>query len=211
MLAGDLMPTSGAIILDGRALASFRARDLALRRAVLPQQTLMQFAFVARDVVAMGRHPHLTRHGETDHDEAIVRASMTRTETLPLAERAYPSLSGGEQGRVSLARVLAQEAPILLLDEPTAALDLRHQQAVLAIARGLAAEGATVLAVLHDLNLAAAYADRVAPSGSGATGHRRHALGGPDRRNPHGGLRASDRGGAPSRARLSAGYPHAPY
>ncbi len=162
ILAGDLAPTSGAVTLDGRPLAAFRARDLALRRAVLPQQTLMQFAFTARAVVAMGRHPHLTRYGETDHDEAVVRAAMGRTETMPLAERAYPSLSGGEQGRVSLARVLAQEAPILLLDEPTAALDLRHQQAVLAIARALAAEGAAVLAVLHDLNLAAAYADRVA-------------------------------------------------
>ena len=162
LLAGDLAPTSGAVLLDGRPLASFRARDLALRRAVLPQQTLLQFAFAAREVVAMGRHPHLARHGETDQDEAIVRAAMGRTETLPLAERAYPSLSGGEQGRVSLARTLAQEAPLLLLDEPTAALDLRHQQAVLATARTLAAEGAAVLAVLHDLNLAAAYADRVA-------------------------------------------------
>jgi iron complex transport system ATP-binding protein len=162
VLAGDLAPTSGAILLDGRPLSAFRARELALRRAVLPQQALMQFAFAAREVVAMGRHPHLGRHGETDRDEAIVRAAMGRTETLPLAERAYPSLSGGEQGRISLARVLAQEAPVLLLDEPTAALDLRHQQATLGIARALAAEGATVLAVLHDLNLAAAYADRVA-------------------------------------------------
>jgi iron complex transport system ATP-binding protein len=161
VLAGDLSPNGGEVTLDGKALASFRARELALRRAVLPQQTVMQFAFAAREVVAMGRHPHSGRRDAPD-DEAIVTAAMVRTETDKLAERAFPSLSGGEQGRVSLARVLAQEAPILLLDEPTAALDLRHQQATLAIARELAAEGAAVLAVLHDLNLAAAYADRVA-------------------------------------------------
>jgi iron complex transport system ATP-binding protein len=161
VLAGDLTPTGGEVTLDGRPLARYRARELALRRAVLPQQTLMQFAFTAREVVAMGRHPHDTRRDAPD-DEAIIAAALLRTETAPLAERAYPSLSGGEQGRVSLARVLAQEAPILLLDEPTAALDLRHQQAVMAIARELVSEGATVLAVLHDLNLAAAYADRIA-------------------------------------------------
>ena len=161
VLAGDLTPTGGEVTLDGRPLARYRARELALRRAVLPQQTLMQFAFTAREVVAMGRHPHDTRRDAPD-DEAIIAAALLRTETAPLAERAYPSLSGGEQGRVSLARVLAQEAPSLLLDEPTAALDLRHQQAVMAIARELAREGATVLAVLHDLNLAAAYADRIA-------------------------------------------------
>ena len=162
VLAGDLVPSSGEVLLDGRALSRFRARDLALRRAVLPQQTIMQFAFAAREVVAMGRHPHTGRRGELDHDEAIIAAAMLRTETADLADRAYPSLSGGEQSRVSLARVLAQEAPILLLDEPTAALDLRHQQTVLATARELASGGAAVLVVLHDLNLAAAYADRVA-------------------------------------------------
>lgn len=162
LLAGDLVPAGGEVTLDGRPLARHGARDLALRRALLPQQTILQFAFTARAVAAMGRHPHLGLGGESAEDEAIVEASLARTETLPLAERAYPSLSGGEQARVSLARVLAQAAPILLLDEPTAALDLRHQQAVLRIARDLAAEGAAVLAVLHDLNLAAAYADRIA-------------------------------------------------
>jgi iron complex transport system ATP-binding protein len=161
-LAGELAPSGGEVLLDGRPLRSYRARDLALRRAVLPQQTLLQFAFSAREVVAMGRHPHVARGGDPERDEMAIDGAMAKTETTELAERAYPSLSGGEQGRVSLARVLAQEAPIILLDEPTAALDLRHQQATLAVARELADGGATVLAVLHDLNLAATYADRIA-------------------------------------------------
>ncbi len=162
VLAGDLAPTSGVVLLDGRPLTTFRARELALRRAVLPQQTVLQFAFAAREVVTMGRHPHLGRNTPAEADEAIVAAAMLKTETATLAARAYPSLSGGEQSRVSLARVLAQEAPILLLDEPTAALDLRHQQMVLATARELARAGAAVLAIMHDLNLAATYADQVA-------------------------------------------------
>ena len=87
---------------------------------------------------------------------------MEVTETTPFAERSFPSLSGGEQSRVTLARVLAQEAPLLLLDEPTSSLDVRHQEQVMLTARRLAAAGACVLVILHDLNLAAAYADRIA-------------------------------------------------
>jgi iron complex transport system ATP-binding protein len=87
---------------------------------------------------------------------------MSRTETLDLAGRRFPTLSGGEAARVSLARILAQETPLLLLDEPTAHLDPRHQQATLSLARDLSRRGSGVLAVVHDLNLAAAYADRVA-------------------------------------------------
>jgi iron complex transport system ATP-binding protein len=162
LLAGDLSPSGGEVTLEGRPLARYGAKELALKRALLPQQTILQFAFTARAVVAMGRHPHLGMAGESAEDDAVVEAALARTETLSLAERVYPSLSGGEQARVSLARVLAQETPILLLDEPTAALDLRHQQAVLRIARDLAREGTAVLAVLHDLNLAATYADRIA-------------------------------------------------
>jgi iron complex transport system ATP-binding protein len=161
VLSGDLAPSSGEVLLEGRPLAEYRARDLALRRAVMPQQTVLQFAFTAREVVLMGRSPHL-RGGESGHDLAVADTCLERTDSLRFAGRAYPSLSTGEQQRVTLARVLAQEAPALLLDEPTASLDIRHQELVMQIARESADGGAAVLAVLHDLNLAAAYADRVA-------------------------------------------------
>jgi iron complex transport system ATP-binding protein len=157
VLAGDMLPATGRVLLDGRPIGEFRPRELALRRAVLPQQTVLQFAFTAREVVEMGRGP---RRGEDD--EAVVATSLARTESSQVAERIFPSLSVGEQARVSLSRVLAQESPLLLLDEPTASLDLRHQQLVMEVARDLAASGAMIVAVLHDLNLAAAHADRIA-------------------------------------------------
>jgi iron complex transport system ATP-binding protein len=156
-LAGDVTPTSGRVLLDGRPVDDYHPRDLALKRAVLPQQTVLQFAFSVREVVEMGRGPRRL----DDAAGSIVVESLRRTDTLHLAERIYPSLSGGEQARVTLSRVLAQETPILLLDEPTASLDLHHQQMVMEVARELAAGGASVLAILHDLNLAAGYADRI--------------------------------------------------
>jgi iron complex transport system ATP-binding protein len=162
LLSGELKPTSGEVMLDGRDLHSYPPRDLALKRAVLPQQTVLQFAFSARDVVLMGRNPHL-RDGWPDHeDREIVERQMERTQTTQFALRSFPSLSGGEQSRVTLARVLTQEAPVLLLDEPTSSLDVKHQEMVMQVARELAAAGACVLVIIHDLNLAAAYSDRIA-------------------------------------------------
>ncbi len=156
VLAGDTPPSSGDVHLDGRPLGSYRPKELALRRAVLPQQTVLQFSFTSWEVVEMGRGP---RQGADDDD--VIAASLAQTDSTHVSERIFPSLSGGEQGRVSLARVLAQQYPLLLLDEPTASLDLRHQEHVMNIARRLANSGATVVAVLHDLNLAAAHADRI--------------------------------------------------
>ncbi len=160
MLAGEQDPTSGEVLIDGRPISTFRPARLALRRAVLPQHTMLQFAFRALDVVMMGRYPH--RESTAEHDQAVAIRAMDETDTGHLAVRTYPTLSGGEQTRVALARVLAQESPIVMLDEPTGSLDLRHQELVMATLRALASEGAAVLAVLHDLNLAARYADRVA-------------------------------------------------
>jgi iron complex transport system ATP-binding protein len=155
VLAGDVVPTSGQALLDGKPVHGYHPRELALKRAVLPQQTVVQFAFSAREIVEMGR-------GERRlDDDTIITRSLEQTDSLHLANRIYPSLSGGEQARVTLSRVLAQETPILLLDEPTASLDLHHQQMVMEVARTLAASGARIVAILHDLNLAASFADRI--------------------------------------------------
>ena len=107
----------------------------------------------------MGRYPH--RRSSPAEDLEVARAAMAETDTLHLADRRYPTLSGGEQTRVSFARVLAQRTPVVMLDEPTGSLDIRHQELVMATLRALADQGTAVLAVLHDLNLAARYADRV--------------------------------------------------
>jgi iron complex transport system ATP-binding protein len=162
LLAGELSPSAGDVLIDGKPLKSYSASALALKRAVLPQQTILTFAFSALEVVLMGRNPHLKDGWPNKEDERIAEHAMEVTETTAFAQRKFPSLSGGEQSRVTLARVLAQEAPLLLLDEPTSSLDVRHQEQVMATARRLAAAGACVLVILHDLNLAAAYANRIA-------------------------------------------------
>ncbi len=160
VLAGELTPQSGRVVLDDAPLASYRALELARRRAVLPQATSVEFAFTAHEVVEMGRAPHIGTAGMADDAEVIAWA-MDSTDCAHLAGREFRTLSGGEQGRVNLARVLAQRTSYLLLDEPTAALDLRHQELVMALAASRARAGCGVAAVVHDLNLAAAYADRV--------------------------------------------------
>ena len=158
-LSGDIELASGAVYIDERPLSDFDSRELARRRAVMPQSSYLPFLFTARDVVRMGRAPWEGERGEREHGAKLTDYAMSLTDTRDYAVRAYPTLSGGEQSRVTLARVLAQETPILLIDEPTAHLDLRHQHLVLQLARELALEGAAVLAVLHDLNLASMYVD----------------------------------------------------
>ncbi|MFE9118005.1 heme ABC transporter ATP-binding protein [Streptomyces sp. NPDC007172] len=160
-LAGDVAAASGAVRIDGRALADWPAPALALRRAVLPQQAALSFPFPVEEVVRMGRAPWAGTVRE-DEDDAVVAEAMAAAEVTGFAGRPFDALSGGERARVALARVLAQRAPVLLLDEPTAALDLRHQELVLRICRERARAGDAVVVVLHDLGLAAAYADRVA-------------------------------------------------
>jgi len=161
VLTGDARPSTGAVTLDGRPLGQWSARELARTRAVLLQANHVAFSFTAADVVEMGRAPWIGTD-LADADEQLIADAMARADVAHLGRRAYPSLSGGEKARVSLARVLAQDTRIVMLDEPTAALDLRHQEDVLRIARDLAAEGRAVVVVLHDLSLAAAYADAVA-------------------------------------------------
>jgi iron complex transport system ATP-binding protein len=161
VLAADTRPDEGVVEILGRPAGEWSAAELALRRAVLPQAATLSFPFAAEEVVRMGRAPWAGTRCE-EQDEAAVSEAMAATETAAFAARAFPALSGGERARVALARVLAQRAPLILLDEPTAALDLRHQELVLRVCRERAAGGDAVVVVLHDLGLAAAYADRVA-------------------------------------------------
>lgn len=173
-LSGELQPTGGGITLNGRDLKHWPMKILARMRAVLPQQSNLNFPFVVREVVAMGRSPH-GRVASTGHNHAIVEAALAAADVEHLAQRDYTTLSGGERQRVHLARVLTQiwepapEGPrYLLMDEPTSALDLVHQHHVLAVARRFAMDqGVGVLTILHDLNLVAGYADRVAVLQSG--------------------------------------------
>ncbi|MFI9200648.1 heme ABC transporter ATP-binding protein [Streptomyces sp. NPDC053048] len=160
-LAHDLVPESGEVFVDGLPAAAWSPAELALRRAVLPQSAELSFPFPVEEVVRMGRAPWAGTAAE-DEDDAAVAEAMAAAEVTAFAARSFASLSGGERARVALARVLAQRTPLLLLDEPTAALDLRHQELVLRVCRERAAAGDAVVVVLHDLGLAGAYADRVA-------------------------------------------------
>ena len=161
VLSGDITPTSGTVEFEGRRLSEWRARDLARARAVLLQANQVAFSFTAQQVIDMGRAPWIGTP-ESDDDERAIRAATVAADVGHLTQRGFPHLSGGEKARVSLARVLAQETKVVLLDEPTAALDLKHQEAVLQIARRLAEHGHAVIVVLHDLSLAGAYADEIA-------------------------------------------------
>ncbi|GAA3996520.1 heme ABC transporter ATP-binding protein [Streptomyces plumbiresistens] len=159
-LSADLPPTAGVVRIHGRPASQWSAPELALRRAVLPQSATLSFPFKVEEVVRMGRAPWAAL-GMEDDDAAVAEA-MAVTEVTAFAVRPFSALSGGERARVALARVLAQRAPLLLLDEPTAALDLKHQELVLRVCRERARAGDAVVVVLHDLGLAAAYAHRVA-------------------------------------------------
>lgn len=170
LLAGDHRPSRGTATLDDRPLAQWTAAALATRRAVLMQRTALDFAFRTREVVQLGR----AFLGPPDH--AVVDAVLSAFALEALAERPFTQLSGGQQQRVQLARVAAQVWPddtptarYLLLDEPTANLDLAVQQQVLAAIRQLAARGLGVLWVVHDVNLAARHADTVTLLRAGQT------------------------------------------
>jgi iron complex transport system ATP-binding protein len=160
VLAGLLAPTAGRVLLDGAPLRALGAAARARAVGFLPQSVQPAFSFNAFEVVCLGRYPHAGPFGGMSaEDLAVARAALARTGTAPLAARAFNTLSGGERQRVLLASVLAQQPRFLLLDEPTAALDLHHAQEVFAQLRSLADEGYGVAVVTHDLNLAAQYCD----------------------------------------------------
>ncbi len=164
VLSGVLRASSGQARLDGVDLLRLAPAERARRVAVVPQMIHLPDAFTVGEIVLMGRTPHLPLWaGESQKDCEIAWQAMRRTQVEGLADRRVDELSGGEQQRVVIARALAQEPQVLLLDEPTAHLDLRHQVAVLELVRELAHDhDLAVLLTLHDLNQAAHYADRVA-------------------------------------------------
>jgi iron complex transport system permease protein len=160
-LAGDLPLARGSVTLDGAPLESWTPTERAMRRAVLPQHPVVTFPFTVGQVVRMGRAPW-TGTLRADDDDRVIDDALAATDVAEFRRRPYTTLSGGEQARVMIARVLAQATRLLVLDEPTAALDLHHHETVLSIIRERAASGQSVLVVLHDLSSAAACADRVA-------------------------------------------------
>ena len=163
VIDGILAPERGGISIGGSAIRDMRRRDIARLVAVVPQDSAMIFSFKALEIVMMGRAPHLEMlrfEGKSDFE--IARRAMEMTDTASLADRSMDSLSGGERQRVLIARALAQEPEVVLLDEPTAFLDIKHQVEFFGLMKRLNRErGLTVLAVTHDINLAAAYCDRV--------------------------------------------------
>jgi iron complex transport system ATP-binding protein len=163
LLSRLLLPASGAVRLNGRDLSHWRAADLARMLAVVPQDPELPPAFSAWEMVLMGRTPYLGWMGrESERDRDIVRRAMEDTGVWHLSRRLIGQLSGGERQRVVVARALAQESCVLLLDEPTAYLDINHQVEVLSLVAGLVKERAlAALAIFHDLNLAAQYCDEL--------------------------------------------------
>lgn len=163
LAAGVLRPTGGQVILDGQSLSRLSRQATAQRVAVVPQHLEIPFAFTVAEVVALGRTPYTSLLSSwRSVDATAVDQAMHWVGIAPLAHRPFPELSGGERQRVILALALAQEPKLLLLDEPTQHLDLRHQGEVLELVRQLNQnQGLTVLAAIHDLNLAALYFDRL--------------------------------------------------
>jgi iron complex transport system ATP-binding protein len=170
VIGGLWSGAKGEITLLDRPLARYSARDVARIIAQVPQITALDFPFSVRQVVLMGRNPHLGRFElETERDRRIAEQAMRRTKTLDLAERLIGTLSGGERQRVLIARALTQEARVLLLDEPTANLDIQHQIGILELVQGLIREdGLGAVAAVHDLELAARFCDRLVLMDRGA-------------------------------------------
>jgi iron complex transport system ATP-binding protein len=159
MLLGTIAPSLGTILFRDKPIETWSRRDLARAIGVVPQSE-GEPLFSVRDLVAMGRYPHLGAwQREREEDARAVDHALARCDVAQFADRWMTTLSGGEQQRVRLARALAQEPEILVLDEPTASLDIRHEMAAFELLRRLRIEGTTILVSTHNLNLAARYAD----------------------------------------------------
>jgi iron complex transport system ATP-binding protein len=163
IINGTLFPDAGQMLIDGKETSRWSRKDIAQKVAIVPQETAVIFPFYAEEIVLMGRFPHLSNYRfEDKKDYRIVHEAMEKTDTLAFAARRFDELSAGERQRVLIARALAQEPKVLLLDESTVFLDLKHQAQFLALLRQLnTAQQLTVIFVTHDINLAAQHADRI--------------------------------------------------
>ncbi len=157
-----LKPTTGQVLLDGRAITDLPTKEIARRLGLLPQTSIAPDGIRVSDLVARGRHPHQTILRQWSHrDQSAVAAALAATGTTELAGRLVDELSSGQRQRVWVAMLLAQESPTMLLDEPTTFLDIAHQYELLRLFHELHTEGRTIVAVLHDLNQAARFADHM--------------------------------------------------
>ena len=161
VLAGDILPTSGVARVLDREAGRTSADWLSRARAYVGPQQHGDVLFTAREVVEMGRYPHRRATLEPVEHDGIIEEAMRQTEVAHLADRVVRDLSTGELQRVSIARALAQQTPVMLLDEPAATLDVGHQEIVMRRLKQVSRDGGTVVVVLHDLNLAAAHADQM--------------------------------------------------
>lgn len=162
VLVGALRPQAGVVELFGQPLRRIPLAERARIVGYLPQEVSVTYAYSSFEVVLMGRYPHLPPFAlESERDVEIAYQCMARTGTSHLARRPVSTLSGGERQRVLIASVLAQEPRVMLLDEPTAALDLHHQYSLMEMLHGLADEGITIVMVTHDVTLAAGYCRRL--------------------------------------------------
>lgn len=169
LLIGLATPTRGIMHFRGRGLVSWPRGEIAREVGFVPQGEESVFPMTVREVVAMGRYPHLGPwRAESDEDRRLVRHALEDVDAFTFAERPFSTLSGGEQQRVRIARALAQHGSAIVLDEPTAGLDVRHEIELFALLRGLASQGRTVVLVTHNLSLASRLADQVLLFGEGA-------------------------------------------
>jgi iron complex transport system ATP-binding protein len=161
-LSNLLKPSEGQILLDGKAITSYKSKEVARKLGLLPQSSTAPDGITVANLIAHGRYPYQSLIRQwTDEDEAAVMSAMELTNTSDLSHRYVDELSGGQRQRVWVAMVLAQQTPMLLLDEPTTYLDIAHQIELLELFKDLNQQGNTLVAVLHDLNHAARYADNI--------------------------------------------------
>ena len=163
LLSNFLEIEQGEIYLANKALSTYQQKELTTKLAVLPQQQSVGFDFTVEEIVSMGRRPYLKNwQGLTSEDQQVIDYCLELTNTAQFAERRINSLSGGEKQRVFLAQTLAQEPEVLVLDEPTSELDINYQLEIFSLLKDLQQQGITIIVIMHNLNLASQYCDRLA-------------------------------------------------